>query len=62
MNQKLIERFQKFTNVLFLYKFFSKKIKWLCENFYNEKLKLVYCEYGEKIEEVNEENMKKICR
>ena len=62
MNQKLIERLQKFANVLFLYKFFSKKIKWLCENFYNEKLKLVYCEYGGKIEEVNEENMKKICR
>ena len=48
MDQKLIEQFQKFENVLFVQKFFSKTIRWLCENFYNEKLELIYCEYGEK--------------
>lgn len=63
MNQTLIEQFQKFENVFFLYNFFfSKTIRWLHENFYNNRLVLIYCEYAEKIEEVNEENLKKISR
>ena len=30
------------------------------EHFYNEKIELVFCEYGEKIEFLNEEKMKRI--
>ena len=59
MDSKFVERFQNYKNVLFLYQFFKKIIKWLCENFYSKKIELIFCEYGEKIELLNEEKMKK---
>ena len=49
MDSKFVERFQNYENVLFLYQFFKPTIKWLCENFYDEKIELIFCEYGEKL-------------
>ena len=34
--------------------FLKRTVKWLCEIFYNEKLDIIFCEYGEKIEFLNE--------
>ena len=34
MDHKLIERFQKYENVLLLFTFFTKTIKWFCEMFF----------------------------
>ena len=61
MSRKLIERFQKFENILLIYRFLTKTIKWLCENFYNEKLEMVFCEYDDHINILNDYQMKKIC-
>ena len=49
MDSKFVERSQNCKNVLFLYQFLMTTIKWLCENFYNEKIELIFCEYGEKL-------------
>lgn len=59
MDLKLTQRFEKYENVLFLYNFLKKTIRWLCKNFYNEKLEImfVFCEYNDR----NEEEMKKMC-
>lgn len=61
MSRKLIERFQKFENILLIYRFLTKTIKWLCENFYNKKLEMVFCEYDDHINILNDYQMKKIC-
>ena len=50
MDSKFVERFQNYENLLFLYRFFKKTSTWLCENFYKEKIELIFCEYSEKIE------------
>ena len=60
MDSKFVEWFQNYENVLFLYWFFKKTIKWWYENFHSEKMELVFCEYGEKIELLIKEKMKKI--
>lgn len=61
MDQKLIEKLQKYRNISFLCPFFTKTIKCLCKNFYNEKLELIFCEYNEKIEMLDKEKKKKNC-
>ena len=61
MDQKLIERFQKYENVLSLFTFFTKAIKWLCENVFNEKLEMIICQYDNFVEISNNEQMKKNC-
>lgn len=40
--------------------FLKRTVKWLCKIFYNEKLELIFCEYGEKIEFLNEKKMNKV--
>lgn len=60
MDQKLIEKLQKYKNISFLCPFFTKTIKCFCKNFCNEKLELIFCEYNEKIEILDKEKMKKI--
>ena len=61
MDQKLIERFQKYENVLSLFTFFTKAIKWLCENVFNEKLEMIICQYDNFVEISINELMKKNC-
>ena len=59
MDQKLIERLQKYENLLLLLTFFTKTIKWLCEKFFNEKLEIIICQYDNFVEISNNEQMKK---
>ena len=59
MDQKLIERFQKYENVSLLFTFFTKTIKWLCEYFFNKKLEMIICQYDNFVEISNNEQMKK---
>ena len=59
---ELKERFQNYQNVLTLYKFFKSTIRWLCENFHNQKLVVIICEYDENIEILNNKQMDKIVK
>lgn len=61
MDLELKERFQNFENVLSLCNFFVRIIRWLCENFYNEKLEIIFCEYDDRIEILNNEHIERIC-
>ena len=40
---KIQERFSKKENVENLFCFYKTTIKWLCENFFNEKLVMIFC-------------------
>lgn len=59
---ELKERFQNYQNALSLYTFYKRTIRWLCENFYNQKLMVTICEYDENIEISNNEQLTKICK
>ena len=61
MDQKLIERFQKYENVSLLFTFFRKTIKWLCEYFFNKKLEMIICQNDNFVEISNNEQMKNAC-
>ena len=61
MDQKSIERFKKYENLLLLFKFFTKTIKWLGGTFFNEKLETMICHHDNFIEISNNEQMKKNC-
>ena len=58
MDQKLIERFQKYENILLLFIFFTKTVKWLCKNFPNKKLEMAICQYDNFVKISNNEQMK----
>ena len=60
---KIQERFSKLENVENLFCFYTTTIKWLCKNFFNEKLVMVFCAAKDgKWEAVDEESTEKICR
>ena len=60
---KIQERFSKLENVENLFCFYKTTIKWLCENFFNEKLVMIFCAAKDgKWEAVDEESTEKICR
>ena len=59
MESKFAERFENCENVLLLYQFSKKTIKWLRKNLYNEKLELIFCQYGEKIVKMDDGKLKK---
>lgn len=61
MESKFAERFENCENVLLLYQFSKKTIRWLCKNLYNEKLELIFCQYGEKIVKMDDGKLKQKC-
>ena len=60
MDLELKETFQNYKNVVVLYIFFQRTIRWLCEHFFKEKLIMIICEYeGGEIGMLDDEQMKK---
>lgn len=62
MDFELKERLQNYQNVLSLYTFYKRTIRWLCENLYSLILMVIICEYDENMEILNSEQPKKICK
>ena len=57
------ERFSKFENVENLFNFYKKTIKRLCENFFGEKLVMIFCAAKDgTCEAVDDDSTKKKCR
>lgn len=60
--EKIQERFSKFEKVENLFCFYRTTIKCLCENFFNERLVMIFCAAKEgKWEAVDSESTEKIC-
>ena len=60
---KIQERFSKFENVENLFCFYKTRIKWLCQNFFNEKLATIFCAAKDgNWETVDDESTEKIYR
>ena len=62
MDKKLTKRFQNFENILLLFTFFKKTIKWLGEYFFNEKIEFVISECDKHSEVSNNVEIEKVCR
>ena len=61
MDLELKERLQNYESVLSLYKFFIRTICGLRENFDNEKIEIMFCEYDGNIEILYNEQMETNC-
>ena len=61
MDKKLTKRFQNFENILLLFTFFKKTIKWLCEYFFNEKIEFIISECDKHFEVSNNVEFE-VCR
>ena len=54
--------FQNYQNVVILYKFFQRTVRWLCKNILNEKLIMIICQYDDEIgkQKINKISKQKI--